>query len=94
VRFRCLITDTILEYDQPFTENLCGDCNKCLAACPAGALSEYRVDQHKCLVGRHISGALSDSPSLAGYEPQITARSHIMCRECQKACPYSKFQPD
>jgi len=94
VRFRCLITDTILEYDQPVTENLCGDCNKCLTACPTGALSEYKVDQQKCLVGQHIAGKHPEPERLAGYEPQITPRSHIMCRECQKACPYSKFQPD
>jgi len=29
---------------------LCGDCTRCLDACPTGALTPYKVDPKKCLV--------------------------------------------
>jgi epoxyqueuosine reductase len=88
VRFRCIITDAVLEYDQPFTEDLCGSCTECIKACPVGALTEYVVDQKGCMVGRHIKEEYVKPNILAKYEPQVTTHSHLMCRECQKACPY------
>ncbi|MEW6772270.1 MAG: 4Fe-4S double cluster binding domain-containing protein [Bacillota bacterium] len=91
VRFRCVITDALLEYDEPLAEDFCGDCNRCVEACPVGALSDYKVDSEGCMVGRHLTGKHVDPGILAEYEPNVTAHAHIMCRVCQKVCPYSKF---
>ncbi|MCF8011928.1 MAG: 4Fe-4S binding protein [Clostridiales bacterium] len=90
VRFRCIITDAVLEYDEPFTGDLCGDCTKCIEACPVGAIYDYKIEPEGCFLGKHIKGKHVDPDILAKHEKQITECSHIMCRECQKVCPYSK----
>ena len=38
-----------LDYDEPFFEDLCGTCVKCIDACPTDALSPYFLDSNKCL---------------------------------------------
>ncbi|NIU82623.1 MAG: tRNA epoxyqueuosine(34) reductase QueG, partial [Candidatus Thorarchaeota archaeon] len=38
-------------YDEPFKEDLCGDCDKCIQACPVDALTPYKVDPDTCIVG-------------------------------------------
>ena len=32
VRWACVVTDAVLPYDEPFTEDLCGDCELCIKA--------------------------------------------------------------
>ena len=44
-----IILDTELEYDQPFTKDLCGSCTACIDACPTHALGEYELDSGKCI---------------------------------------------
>jgi len=44
-----LIIDLDLEYDNP-TANYCGNCTKCIDACPTDAIFEpYQVDASKCI---------------------------------------------
>lgn len=92
-----VLTDAQLKPDPPFEEDLCGDCERCIEACPTGALTPYKVDDLKCLVG--ISLGRLKSPKYAElfrryrglferYEPRLTERSHLMCMECLKACRY------
>jgi ferredoxin len=38
VRWCSVVTDALLPYDQPFTQDLCGDCELCVRACPHGAI--------------------------------------------------------
>jgi len=94
LRFGWFLTDAQLEPDEPFEEDLCGDCDRCVRACPAGALKPYVVDPEKCLVGAHIrprvSGAVREL--LERYEPQLTPVTHVMCTRCQMVCPYTSAQ--
>jgi epoxyqueuosine reductase len=89
VRWRCLITDTVLEYDEPLDWNPCGECNLCIEACPTDAISDYEVDPEKCLAGIHVKDKEAAPDLLAEYEPEVTDNSHLMCRECQEVCPHS-----
>jgi len=88
VRLGIVVTDAELAPDAPFEENLCGECEACVMACPVGALTPYIVDDTACLVGRHVAGPPNEIKELlARYEPQITPHAHLMCTACQKACP-------
>ena len=69
IRLTAIVTNAELVYDQPFEKDLCGDCDKCVKACPTGALTPYRIDYTKCIVNpydfddwaRLISGKLKVS---------------------------------
>ena len=88
VRLGVVVTDAELAPDAPFEEDLCGECEACVAACPVGALTPYVVDDAACLVGRHVANPPDKIRELlACYEPQITTHAHLMCTVCQKACP-------
>jgi ferredoxin len=91
-RFSVVLTNAEMRADKPFDRDLCGDCEECIKACPVGALTPYRVDDMKCLVGIHIAGnEISQyEEELKKYEPSFTKNSHLMCIECQKACKYGR----
>ncbi len=91
LRFSYLLTDAELEPDKPFEEDLCGDCIRCVKACPVGALKPYVVNPERCLVGVHCRTPIPKRlrPVLAQYEPQLTPATHVMCTRCQIVCPYT-----
>jgi epoxyqueuosine reductase len=105
-RLQSILTDAELVPDKPFTEDLCGDCRECIKACPVGALTPYKVDPDKCLIGisEHeaseiCKGNLSidsirDIPNIVSifeeHMPRLTKNSVLACMTCQKACPYGK----
>ena len=60
----------------------CGNCGKCIDACPAGAISENGVDALACL-----SNSMYHQSSMPeGHYPQMGARVRG-CDECQLVCP-------
>jgi epoxyqueuosine reductase len=91
LRFGYFLTNAELEPDEPFEDDLCGDCNQCVKACPVGALKPFVVDAERCLVGVHTRTPVPTRlrTVLAQYEPQLTPMSHVMCTRCQIACPYT-----
>ena len=44
-----LIIDLELKYNDIPSKNYCGNCNKCIEACPTGALQPYSVNASKCI---------------------------------------------
>ncbi|HEX4850079.1 MAG TPA: tRNA epoxyqueuosine(34) reductase QueG, partial [Puia sp.] len=45
-----IITDLELEYDDAFAKDYCGNCRKCIDACPTGAILDNKVvDGSKCI---------------------------------------------
>ena len=50
IRLAAIVTNAEFVYDEPFDKDLCGYCDKCVKACPTGALTPYRIDYTKCLV--------------------------------------------
>ncbi|MCW4048693.1 MAG: 4Fe-4S binding protein [Candidatus Bathyarchaeota archaeon] len=89
MRLRSILTDAELVPTEPFTEDLCGDCEECVKACPVGALSPYKVDPDKCLLGMKWEDRLSPEYKdiYLEHSPMLTENTWLMCNTCQKACP-------
>jgi ferredoxin len=92
LRFAAVVTNAELITTKPFMQDLCGDCEACVKACPADALTPYRVDDKKCLLGIHLSNEASfeQHQEWKKIEPSFTKNSHLMCTKCQRACTYGK----
>ena len=72
VRYVTVLTDLLLEPDKPIDGD-CGDCYKCLEACPAGAITKENYDRNKCL----------DKLKEFAKKPGI---GQFICGVCVKAC--------
>ncbi|MFX0069138.1 MAG: 4Fe-4S double cluster binding domain-containing protein [Candidatus Hodarchaeota archaeon] len=94
IRFATILTNAEMAEDNPFDRDLCGDCKACIEECPVGALTPYKLDDAKCLVGIHITGRNEEiskyGEKLKVHEPNITKNAHLMCMKCQKACKYGR----
>ena len=81
-----LITNLTLEPGQPL-RSLCGNCTKCIAACPTGALDEFSLDSNKCISYLTIEKR-GDIPD----EFRRPIGQHLFgCDECQRVCPFNRF---
>ncbi len=84
-----IITNLKLQIDEPIKNN-CSNCNKCIQACPTGALApDGRFDANKCISYLTIEYKDQIPANLAG---QIGDRL-FGCDECVLACPYQKNAP-
>ncbi len=67
MRWVFIITDMPLDCDEPFKDELCDKCGKCLSACPGKAISQNGVDTWQCSVyyrGAHKSNPFMDENCL------------------------------
>jgi epoxyqueuosine reductase len=94
-----IILDVELEYDSP-VKDYCGNCTKCIDACPTDAIYEpYKVDAHRCI--SYFTIELKDEVLPAefkgGFENWMFG-----CDICQQVCPINararkhnepKFEP-
>ena len=80
-----LIVDMELEYDKPIND-LCGDCTKCIEACPTGAIIAPRtIDTRKCIACKTIEEKGEYTDELKGnYYGWIYG-----CDICQDVCPWN-----
>jgi epoxyqueuosine reductase len=90
-----ILTSAELEPDQPFKEDFCEGCDRCIRACPTGALIPYKIDPMRCLT------YASENPGRTDFAPEIrdkerrlvvrpTPRSYVECSACMYACPVGK----
>ncbi len=84
-----IITSLKLPADEPIADS-CRNCNKCIEACPTGALrSDGQFDANKCISYLTIEYKGQIPPDLA---EKIGDRL-FGCDECVSACPYQKDAP-
>lgn len=82
-----LFIDIELEYDTPFEKHHCGDCRKCLDACPSKALTENDFDARKCLSYLTIEHR-GELPQETG---DLLGECFYGCDRCSAACPHNRF---
>ena len=74
------------EYDKPLETAGCGECRRCVDACPNGAVKERHIDTSRCIscatIERRGEG---ESCNLHGWI--------FGCDECQTVCPYNRKAP-
>jgi epoxyqueuosine reductase QueG len=97
VRLISVLTSAELELDEPFKEDLCRDCQKCVAACPTKALEPYKLKINRCMTYSAENSSATDVDSdVTELERKLvqtpTPCSYIECTICVDACPIGKSQ--
>ena len=83
-----ILTTLDMGYDTPAAP-ACGSCNKCVVACPTGAIYEdYKLDARKCISYLTIEhkGHIAES-----FLESIGNRIYG-CDDCLSVCPWNKFE--
>ncbi len=69
-------------FDEKYYNDICGDCNICINACPSSALKAFDLDPFKCV------SYLTQSKEEVPEEMQnLMANSIYGCDICQSSCP-------
>lgn len=73
-------------YDTPLDSVGCGECRRCVEACPNGAIKERHIDTTRCISCATIERR--------GEGEQCPLHGWIFgCDECQSVCPYNRKAP-
>jgi len=82
-----IILDLDLIPDEEITENFCGNCTKCIDACPTGALAAFELDARKCISYLTIEYRGEKIPeTFHGKWKQWI----FGCDICQDVCPWNR----
>jgi epoxyqueuosine reductase len=84
-----ILLDIELEYDHA-EEDFCGQCDRCIQSCPAGAIvAPYVLDARRCI---------SYLTQLRGSIPRslrpLMGNRIFGCDTCQEACPWNRATPE
>ena len=82
-----VINEEVDQYNTPMDGVGCGECRRCVEACPNGAILENRtIDTRRCISCRTIEREAN--------EAKINLDGWIFgCDGCQVVCPYNKRAP-
>lgn len=82
-----IICDVELEYDMPTTDH-CGQCRKCIDACPTQAIvSEKTIDGSKCI----SYATIELKNEIPDYFQNKMENWMFGCDICQDVCPWNRF---
>lgn len=74
------------QYDTPYKGVGCGECHRCIEACPNGAIKERHIDTSRCISCATIE--------CRNEESGCDTHGWIFgCDECQTVCPYNRNAP-
>ncbi len=94
IRLGVVLTDADLPADEsndPFAKTVCGSCQRCIEACPAGAVTPYSVDFSVCAIPKLFDASDEQAREWArGLHKHVSTEAVIECNLCQKACPYNQ----
>lgn len=79
-----IISEQCDSYDAPYTGVGCGNCRRCIDACPNSAIIERHIDTRRCISKATIERD-NDALPLHGWI--------FGCDECQSCCPYNAKAP-
>lgn len=83
-----MIIDLELEYDTPTKTDHCGECTRCIDACPTEAILPNNViDSNKCI--SHLTIELKDS--IPNQFKNDMENWMFGCDICQDVCPWNRF---
>lgn len=83
-----LIIDLELDYDAPTKTDHCGECTRCIDACPTEAILPNNViDSNKCI--SHLTIELKDS--IPNQFKNDIENWMFGCDICQDICPWNRF---
>lgn len=81
-----IVTSLELQYDKPVA-NQCGDCQRCLEACPTAALTgQQKLDAKRCI--SYLTVELNGRPT--GELAEKTNSWIFGCDICQEVCPFNQ----
>lgn len=83
-----VLCDECDSYDEPFVGDGCGECRRCIDACPNCAIGDDRtIDSRRCISRLTIERGES-IPADCRLNGWIFG-----CEECQNVCPYNHAKP-
>jgi epoxyqueuosine reductase len=84
-----LIVDLELAYDDPFAKDFCGNCRKCIDACPTGAILPGKViNGSQCI--SYFTIELKDEMIPSELKGKFQ-NWMFGCDICQDVCPWNRF---
>jgi epoxyqueuosine reductase len=82
-----ILLDAVIECD-PKEKNFCGQCSRCIQACPTGAIvAPYSLDARLCISYLTIE---CRGPIPRRLRPSVGSRIYG-CDDCQEICPWNRF---
>ena len=83
-----VLTTLELEADGKFSKNHCGNCTRCMNACPTGAIiAPGTIDARRCLSYQTIENKEPIPQEIAEKNPGWL----YGCDICQDVCPHNRF---
>lgn len=85
-----IITSLELDADEPIAD-FCGDCTRCIDACPTDAIVEpYVVDGSRCI--SYITIEQKPKLEITGDLAEQLENWVYGCDICQEVCPWNRFE--
>ena len=82
---------TTLAFERPEREpDHCGECTRCIDACPTGAIAPWSVDARRCISYLTIEHRSEIDTGLA----ERTGDWLFGCDVCQDVCPHNSSRPE